>query len=673
MNIDQLHKYEKPEVTFEPPIFWTNQQLWDAAQQPNKPSFVFDVECYPNYWCVGFKCTSSGRCFVFERDDNKDFNPDFLQWFLDTFLLIGYNNKNYDEPQLWAAIQGFDNNMLKGLTNAQINSNRNYRLNELEVMFDFKCGYVNSIDLSGCNPCPKPPIGVIPLKTFAARMNCRVLQELPYHHDQFLSEEEKRFVMSYNINDLEVTDELFKKLKQPLNLRYQMGTQYGEDLRSRSDPQLAETLILNECENRSGHRARPIRGNKSKVVQVDLPDWLEFGNPQLSWLLKSIRETLFVVDDRGYTELPDHIAKFLPRIGDTVYKLGIGGLHSQEKNISFESNDDYQLIDRDVASYYPTSILNCEIYPPQLGDDFQPVFRDIYERRLQAKIESKNGLTEQARSDAKSVSDSLKIALNGTFGKLGSPYSPLYSPESMLKVTLTGQLALLMLIEQAEFCGIKIISANTDGIVAYCRRDKIETYNAVIEKWEEKTAYKTEETLYKGVYSASVNSYIAIKEKRDIDGRLKGLEAKAKGAYYITRMTMAEVNRDSLMKSCMFEICPEAVTRFLLDGEDIETTIRSCKDITKFTAFKKANSGARLYKTYLGKLVRWYISKKAFGSIVRCDSGNRVSNSTGGLPVMVLPKTLPKDIDYEWYIKYARKLLKETGYYKLVQKQKELF
>ena len=55
--------------------------------------------------------------------------------------------------------------------------------------------------------------------------------------------------------------------------------------------------------------------------------------------------------------------------------------------------------------------------------------------------------------------------LNGTFGKTGSPYSVLFAPEMMIQTTITGQLALLMLIEHLETASISVISANTDGIV----------------------------------------------------------------------------------------------------------------------------------------------------------------------------------------------------------------
>ena len=80
-------------------------------------------------------------------------------------------------------------------------------------------------------------------------------------------------------------------------------------------------------------------------------------------------------------------------------------------------------------------------------------YEKIYTERLAAKA-----------SGDKTTSETLKISLNGTFGKLASRYSVLYSPDLMLAVTLTGQLTLLMLIERLEKLGVETLSANTDGI-----------------------------------------------------------------------------------------------------------------------------------------------------------------------------------------------------------------
>ena len=112
-------------------------------------------------------------------------------------------------------------------------------------------------------------------------------------------------------------------------------------------------------------------------------------------------------------------------------------------------------MDCDVASYYPSIILNQGLCPANIGENFLRVYKKIVDERLKAKKEGD-----------KVVSESLKIVINGSFGKFGSKFSALYAPEMLLQVTLTGQLALLMLIEKLENADIKVISANTDGVVS---------------------------------------------------------------------------------------------------------------------------------------------------------------------------------------------------------------
>jgi hypothetical protein len=146
-------------------------------------------------------------------------------------------------------------------------------------------------------------------------------------------------------------------------------------------------------------------------------------------------------------------------------------------------------------------MLNMGMYPTALGKHFLTVYRDILETRLKAK-----------HSGDKVTDSVLKIVLNGTFGKTSNRYSILYNPKMMIQTTLTGQLSLLMLIEALEHRGVKVVSANTDGIVIKCPRARYDSVTKLIHRWEKITNLETEETRYRSLYSRDVNNYIAIKE-----------------------------------------------------------------------------------------------------------------------------------------------------------------
>jgi DNA polymerase elongation subunit (family B) len=288
-------------------------------------------------------------------------------------------------------------------------------------------------------------------------------------------------------------------------------------------------------------------------------------------------------------------------------------------------------VDRDVTSYYPSLIINANICPPAYGQDFQAVYRSILDRRVQAK-----------RAGNKVVDSALKIVLNGTFGKLGEMHSMMYAPDQLIAVTLSGQLALLMLIEALDMVGIEVASANTDGVVSLVPDEQRSIFEAVIAAWEMTTGLGTEETEYAKLYSKDVNNYLAWK----LDGTLK-----AKGLYAPA----------GLQKNVTNAICVDAVVAFLGSGVPINDTVKGCTDIRKFLTIRQVNGGAVWNGQYLGKAVRWYYQRGNTTHIEYATNGNMVARSTGARPLMELPDALPADIDYDWYIREAESILSEVG------------
>ena len=248
-------------------------------------------------------------------------------------------------------------------------------------------------------------------------------------------------------------------------------------------------------------------------------------------------------------------------------------------------------------------------------------------------------------SKYKTETDSKKLEINGSFGKLGSKYSALYSPELLLQVTLTGQLALLMLIEKLELNGIKVVSANTDGIVIVCKNNRENDLNAILFDWMLQTSYELERTDYMRLASRDVNNYVAVKH----GGKYKG-----KGVF-------AE---PGLAKNPDRFIIYKAVAEFIAKDVPIEQTIKNCSDITKFVTVRRVDGGGVWQDNYLGKAVRFYKSSEVDSEIAirYAKNSNMVPNSSGCRPLMDLPDSFPTDVDYDYYIREAYDLLSEVGY-----------
>lgn len=584
-----------------------------------------DIECYRNYFLTLFT-NDQGKSKSYEifDDDDSGFDREAIAKLITTtgVELVTFNGNSYDVPMLMLALSGESTRGLKAASDGIITQNIRpwnfYRDNGLVEP------ELNHIDLIEVAP------GVVGLKMYGGRLHFLKLQELPVPPDAVLTREQANDIKKYCKNDTLVTKRLFEELEQAIDLRRLMSEQYGVDLRSKSDAQIAEAVLREEYKRLAGSTPPKTEINYMSFY-YEPPSYIKFVGEDLMSKLKIIESAEMVIEESGHVKMPKEIADMKIEIGGNKYKIGIGGLHSQESEACHVSDDEFLMIDRDVTSYYPNLMLNMDMSPGSFGEYFPVVYRKILEERLIAK----------AAGD-KVKSDSLKITLNGTFGKTSNKYSLLYSPKMMIRTTLTGQLSLLMLIEVLERFGVPVVSANTDGIVLKCPRKKKEQLDWIISKWEKHTNLETEETVYQALYSRDVNNYIAITENG---------KAKAKGVY----------GNPGLSKNPQNTICSEAVTEMLRSGTPVAETIRGCKDIGKFITLRTVKGGAEKNGQPLGKAIRWYYAKGETGTINYITNGNKVPRTEGAKPLLDLPDNLPEDLDYDWYIRECDEILMDLG------------
>lgn len=652
-----------------PVEFMTDEELMAV---PAGSVFVFDVECYRNFFYVAFKCLANGKFVAFERSPDYDFPEMKLRWMLWRFCLVGFNSNSYDIPMVELAAKGLSCNELKEASDFIIKSGQNYGTKkvtpfDIEKKYRIQIGKYNHIDIF--NVCPvNGGVSANPasLKLYAGRLHAARMQDLPFPESHILTAEDAAIVRPYCCNDLANTELLFNELAPEIKLRMEMSEEYGIDLRSKSDAQVAEAVINSELQKVLGYYPRKPTLAADLVLQYNAPYFISYRSQQLRDMFEVVKNARFYLDGLGSPIMPPELEKLKVKIGSSVYKLGMGGLHSTEKKIAHKATDEIILADNDVESFYPRIILNQRLFPSHLGEAFLQVYNSIVETRIHAKNEAAKAKKASDKAGAKrwkTISDSLKITINGSFGKLGNKYSTLYAPQLMLQVTITGQLVLLMLIEMLEEAGISVISGNTDGIVSKYHKDRHNEVRAIIAEWEKRTNFKTEETRYAAVYSRDVNSYVAVKtESGDAEARFldERLGVKTKGAYCERGSALNSI----LSKNPEALVCSDAVISFLKNGTPVEKTIKECKDVRRFVSVKNVKGGGEKNGQYLGKVVRWYYPKGEAGYIAYVGSGNKVGKTDGARPVMDLPEELPDDINYEWYINEAVEMLYDCGAYK---------
>lgn len=611
-----------------------------------QPTAAFDIEVYRNYFLMKFKRVDTGAVREFEMFDGHLPDQSAIKKILLNYRLVTFNGLNYDMPMSAYALKLMVQARLGIITPAEAcNSLKeasdaiivgNLRGWQFEQRYEIKVpAEVNHIDLAEVAP------GVmVSLKQYGGRMHSRKLQDLPIEPSALITPAQRPLMRDYCGNDLDTTIDLWLKLTSGkddvIAIRELIGAENKLELRSKSDAQMAEAVIRATVETLKGERIYKPVIPAGTTYHYKPPAFIKFKTELLKTTLAAICASDFVLKADGKVEEPPAMKGLQLTIGTSTYTMGIGGLHSCEKSVTHVADANTLLVDRDVVSFYPMLIKQCGLSPRSMGQHFQPLFSGFIARRIAAK-----------KAGHATTAQTLKIFLNGSFGKLGSKYSVLYAPDLLLQVTLTGQLVLLMMIEAFELAGIPVVSANTDGIVIKCPVVQKQTMLDIVAAWELATGFETEETRYRALCSRDINNYIALKEKGGF---------KAKGTF----------TSPGLQKNPQHEICNIAAAQFLEFGTPIAETILGCKDVRKFITVRNVTGGGTYDGNYLGKVVRWVYGKGETRCIRRnkpnkLGNFDKVAGSDGAMPLMELPDTIPANIDYGWYVREANDILKDVG------------
>ena len=616
---------------------------------------VWDTESYPNYWSAGFTNVRTGKSLIFE--DAPEFGITFdkaaLDWVLRNFTLVDFNGESYDRHTAAIAVKpATDCSHMYAATQRIIEYGEpGWMVVKSMGARKVKMDHIDLIQLTPLAPS---------LKIMAGRLGSALMLDLPFKPGTWLSYPQIRIIRWYMFNDNRNTQLVYEAHADNIKLREEFGPKYGIDLRSDSDAQIAESIFKAETRKRTGRDpGESVKERHKRSLEMSfkfqMPDWVQFKTPELQWLRQQLIDADFVVGANGYVQEPAFCKDLQVPIGSMKYTFGIGGLHSTEKSIAHcifvGGKQKYILRDHDVASYYPKLIINSGYYPPAIGPIFIPIFTEIYERRLKEKKLDKKGVWALG----------LKIVLNGTFGKTSDPFSVLYYPPLMVQTTISGQLALFMMIERAHLAGMEVISANTDGVIIKCKVEQEAELEAIVKDWEQATGLEMEGTDYVATFSRDVNSYIAVDTK---------YKAKRKGWYKENGCT-GRPDNEQIKKNPTVEIVSDAIEALLTRGVPIHQTIRECRDINKFVTVKQAQGGGAYVEDgqpphYLGKAVRFYASAGCSGEIITVKKGHLVGGSQGCRPIMRYDGSFPPDLDFERYGAIAEACLEELGFNHLV-------
>lgn len=152
------------------------------------------------------------------------------------------------------------------------------------------------------------------MKSAAVNLKWNKIQDLPIKYDQEIKEEEIKLIREYNINDLDITNELVEYCKSSLEMRELLSNNYNLDLHSLSDSGLGKelfntlytTLLSQKEKNIDKYEIRKGRTFRKTIDFKDVifPD-IKFKTGTLKDYLEKLKEIQlsYFNEDETYSEL----------------------------------------------------------------------------------------------------------------------------------------------------------------------------------------------------------------------------------------------------------------------------------------------------------------------------------------------------------------------------------
>lgn len=573
-----------------------------------KTVFVYDIEVFQNIFHCSVLNTETKEVHKFEISSRKNQLSELISFFKqvnspvswnDNYttncsidsdkIFCGYNNLHYDNPVINYIIE-YEHvlaekpvlvitnsifNLSREITNSDENIEK-WKRWKYQVWFD-------SFDILTMLYSNKLRVG---LKEIQVTMQYKNVQEFVCDWSKPLPIEDFDSMIDYNINDIESTSALLDRCKKDIDLRLAIEDEYGVKVLSKDGVNIGMKILTHKYLEKTGLTWWDIKDLRSPQAYIPLKDvilpFIKYDSPILKSVLDEMKTQVVSPGRKGYEK------NFV--FGGLRYTVGVGGIHSKNDPEIVIPAEDEMLIDIDVASLYPSMLIEYGFYPKHLGPEFLEVYSQIRSERIEAK-----------HNGDKIKDSTLKLALNGLSGNLQNEHNFCYSPFAVMQIRINGQLLLLMLAEKLVELGCRIVQANTDGLFVLLKKSIYDKVNNVCREWEQLTKLTLEEDRFEAMYQYAINDYIAVKEGyTDIRDRfLAGeqiIQKKKTGELY---KSIEQIQDDYIKQKGMFitkvqlgkgltpKIIPEAVIKYFVDGIPVEDTIKGCKDIKKFLMAEK--------------------------------------------------------------------------------------
>lgn len=531
---------------------------------------------------------------------------------------------------------------------------------------------IKQIDLFKLNHWDNPA-KMSSLKWIQCSMRWHNVQDMPIDHTESIDTvEQLKEIASYCRNDVSSTKQVMDLSSKQITLRGQLTKDYGISLYSASEPRISKELFLYFLERKIGiskYELRQLRTRRELLVVKDLIlPYIKFETPEFQELLEN-----FSALQLDPLQLKGQFKASVNYRGVKT-DFGLGGVHGAKRGI-YEPEEHQTIMSSDVVSFYPNLIIRNGWSPAHLpSEDFCEQYEWFFnERKKIPKSDPRNYV--------------YKIVLNSTYGLSNDQNSFLYDPELTMRVTINGQLSLMMLNEMIaeNIPGAIPLMQNTDGVEFIISKRYKEKYLEICKEWEELTDLALEHDEYQKLIIPDVNNYIGVFKEKEVDQKTwlalqvskpRDKFSRSDGKFYHSATKCKgrfEIDK-ALHKNHSFLAVTKALYYYFVHNIDPEVTISKNKDIFDYCGQTKSK-GAWKFKetsvkkgdivtTSLQKTLRYLVTNTGTKIIKENTEDNRQINVVAGRwlqTIFNVYEDKPWDeynIDMKFYIDKAHREMK---------------
>ena len=460
-------------------------------------------------------------------------------------VIGGFNNKHYDN---WVVLT-----MIQGGSNVEIKRHN-----------DFIIGGGNAWEFPFIQfkrlPCPTFDLRDdiadqgISLKAIEGNLKLPIVESsVSFDIDRKLTPEELEEVIRYCKYDVDSTVKLYWERKENyLDAKALVGEMYGvpvEEALGLTNAKLSARVLEAKAVKRNDERDYVIPDNidTDLIPKIILDFFLQIRD-------KSIPDAKLFGAGKGSKGMTlDIILK--TSYGECPVTYAWGGVHGAKPCVVVEETEDRVIINQDVGSLYPNSMINFGYCSRSMKDP--EAYIKLVKKRLGYK-----------KAGDKKRADALKLVVNTVYGAMLNLFNDLADRWAGRSVCISNQLAMTVLIVQlSKQCEtIDFVNINTDGIMFTINKSEVELSEQIVATWCEITKFEMERDDFKKVIQKDVNNYIGITP----DGKFK-----TKGGY-------VSLYKGGNFKTNSLQIIHKAIVENLVNGIPAEKTIRECKDVFAF-------------------------------------------------------------------------------------------